>query len=60
MSEPSQGPVWRAAIQVPADQVEIFDDVLADASDGASVFEVPDSENWLIEAFFSAEPDRKH
>jgi ribosomal protein L11 methyltransferase len=51
-------PGWRAAITLPVDQVPLFDDAMADKNDGASIFEVPNSDDWIIEAYFINEPDR--
>jgi len=55
-NEPSTS--WRAAITLPVDQVPLFDDLMANESDGASVFEVPDTDDWIIETYFIEEPDR--
>jgi ribosomal protein L11 methyltransferase len=58
MSVEVNEPVWRAAIRVTGDLVPIFDDALSEESDGASIFEVPGSEDWLIEAIFTEKPDK--
>ena len=59
MNSPKNGPTWRAAITVSSEQVAIYDDALSDSADGASIFEVPDKNQWLIEVYFELEPDRK-